>query len=183
MTEQGGAPAAGASRGASAPTAVADPSRRIPARERGLAWLRGEPLHVPSHALVIHFPAALLPTSLAFDVIGRVDPALTLGSAAALLLLLGLAGGLAAVATGLLDRVQMLPGARRARVTRHMIVQLAALAAFAVSLVLRAGDAGAAAPLASLVASIVGLGLLLVGNHLGGLLVYRDGMRVRAGRG
>ena len=153
----------------------------VPARTRAAAWLRGEPLHVPSHALVVHFPAALLPTSLLFDVAGRLDPGLELATAAAVLLGLGLAGGLVAAATGLLDWIEMLPGPRRSRVTRHMLVQLGAVLAFGASLLLRLGSPGEAAGVPSLVASVIGLGILLVGDHLGGLLVYRDGMRVRSG--
>jgi uncharacterized membrane protein len=145
-------------------------------------WLRGEPLHVPSHALVVHFPAALLPTSLLLDVVVRLDPSLGLGRAAALVLALGLAGGVVAGGTGLLDWAEMIPGPRRARVTRHLLVQVAALGAFALSLALRLGDVAGPAPVACLAASAVGFGLLAVGDHLGGLLVYRDGMRVRAGR-
>ncbi len=151
-------------------------------RARALAGARGEPLHVPSHALVIHFPAALLPTSLLIDLVARLAPTADgLAPAASLILGLGLLGGLAAAATGLLDWAAMIPGPRRARVTRHLLVQAAALAAFGVSLALRAGDMAAPAPPVSLAASVVGLGLLLVGDHLGGLLVYRDGMRVRSG--
>ena len=153
----------------------------VSARSRAAAWLRGEPLHVPSHALVVHFPAALLPTSLLFDIAGRVAPGLDLATAATAMLGLGLAGGLVAAATGLLDWIEMLPGPRRSRVTRHMLVQLAAVLAFGVSLAFRIGSPGEVAGALSLIASGVGLVTLLVGDHLGGLLVYRDGMRVRSG--
>lgn len=143
--------------------------------------LRGEPLGVPSHAIVVHVPAALLPTSLLFDLTERATAGTAgLGQGALALLGLGLLGGLAAAVTGLLDWLDTIPGTPpRKRVTRHLLVQAAALAAFAVGGLLRmAGD-----PLeptdASLVCSIVGTGLLLLGDHLGGLLVYRHGMRVR----
>ena len=145
------------------------------------SWLRGEPLNVPSHALVTHFPAALLPTSLLLDVVDLLDPSIRLETATAVLLGLGLLGGVVAGATGLLDWIGMLPGPRRSRVTRHALIQVAALVAFAISLGLRLPSAGSPAPGASVVASAVGLGVLLVGSHLGGLLVYRDGMRVRTG--
>ncbi len=178
-----GASGAGAS-GAGASGAGATGGRVGP---RPSAWarvkpaLRGEPLHVPSHALVVHFPAALLPASLLFDLLDRADPSLGLARAAAALLVVGLLGGVAAAATGLLDWLEMIAGPRRTRVTRHLLVQAAALVAFAISLALRAGDVASPASFACLVASLVGLGLLIVGDHLGGLLVYRDGMRVRTG--
>ncbi|MER3418696.1 MAG: hypothetical protein C4343_06310 [Chloroflexota bacterium] len=96
---------------------------------------------------------------------------------------LGLLGGLAAAGTGLLDWTATIPGTpRRARVTRHLVVQAAALACFGVSFVLRlVGDPIRPSDLA-LVVAVAGTALLLVGNHLGGLLVYRDGMGVRIGR-
>ena len=151
------------------------------ARSRLMSWLRGEPLRVPSHALITHFPLALLPTSFLFDLVDLVDPSAGLGTAASLLLGLGLLGGLAAAGTGLLDWVEMIPGARRSRVTRHALVQAAALLAFAISLGLRLGAPGSPAPVVSILASAVGLAILVVGGHLGALLVYRDGMRVRSG--
>jgi hypothetical protein len=62
-----------------------------------------------------------------------------------------------------------------------MLAQLAAVLAFGVSLAFRIGSPGEVAGVPSLVASAAGLVTLLVGDHLGGLLVYRDGMRVRSG--
>lgn len=166
-----------------APGGRAAEAPRVSLWARTRSWLRGEPLHVPSHALVVHFPAALLPTSLAFDVVAWANPNLGFARAAIALIALGLAGGLLAAATGLLDWLEMFAGARRARVTRHLLVQVGALIAFALSLVIRVGEPDrATAPAPAVVASLVGLAVLLVGNHLGGLLVYRDGMRVRSSR-
>ena len=151
---------------------------------RAKRWLRGEPLGVPSHALVVHFPAALLPTSLVFDLGQRWDPALALGDGAAALLVLGLLGGGVAAGTGLLDWLDMIPGsARRARATRHLLVQAAALAGFLLSLLLRfAAGTLTQPPLGAILVSALATIVLLLGNHLGGLLVYRDAMRVRTGR-
>ncbi len=141
--------------------------------------LRGEPLGVPSHAMVVHFPAALLPTSLLFDLIGR-SSSIDLGSGSLALLALGLSGGLVAAGTGLLDWIAMIPGTpRRARATRHLVVQAGSLLLFALSLGLRLLERPERPPETALAASAVGTALLLVGDHLGGLLVYRDGLRVR----
>lgn len=148
-------------------------------------WLRGEPLHVPSHALVVHFPAALLPVSVACDLGALAWPGIGLARAATIMLALGLAGALAAAGTGLIDWLDMIPGtARRARVTRHLLVQVSAVGLFVVDLAFRlgVGDAPTAPPIA-IVVGVIGTGVLIVGNHLGGLLVYRDAMRVRTGRG
>lgn len=151
-----------------------------PIRARAVAWLRGEPLGVPTHALAVHFPTALLPTSLLLDLLAKAGVVPAQGAAATLLLALGLVGGLVAGVTGLLDWLAMLPGPRRDRVTRHLAVQVAALMAFAGSLALRLVSGNV--PLGALFASALGVGLLVVGGHLGGLLVYRDGMRVRTSR-
>ncbi len=148
---------------------------------RAKVWLRGEPLNVPSHALVVHFPAALLPTSFVLQVTALMYPGLDLGHGAHAILLLGIVGGAVAVGTGVLDWTEMVPGtARRDRVTRHMVVQLIALAGFSVSgLIIVGGDAGSVPAIMIAGASTL---ILLFGNHLGGLLVYRDAMRVRTSR-
>jgi len=171
------------------PVAVVEPAPGPPAGRTAsgaaaqmLGWLRGEPLHVPSHALVVHFPAALLPTSLVVDVVGRADPALGLGRTASVMLVAGLAGGAAAAVTGLLDWIRMLPGPRRSRVTRHLLLQVGALLAFGLSLVVRAAAPDSPASTPALALSLAGTLPLTLGNHLGGLLVYRDGLRVRSSR-
>lgn len=148
-------------------------------------WLRGEPLHVPSHALVVHFPAALLPVSVACDLGALAWPGIGLARAATVMLALGLAGALVAAGTGLIDWLDMIPGtARRTRVTRHLLVQVTAVALFVVDLAARlAGGDTPSAPVIAILFGVIGTGVLIVGNHLGGLLVYRDAMRVRTGRG
>ncbi len=158
--------------------------RASPLGTRAKRWLRGEPLNVPSHALVVHFPAALLPTSLALDLLQRWDPALGLASGATALLALGLVGGFLAAATGLLDWAEMIAGSpRRRRATRHLVVQAIALGGFVVSLSLRwVSGSSSEAPGAAILVSAGATVLLLFGNHLGGLLVYRDGIRVKSGR-
>lgn len=145
-------------------------------------FLRGEPLGVPSHAMVVHFPAALLPMSLLFDLISRLS-SIDLGPGSLALLGFGLLGGIVAAGTGLLDWVDMIPGTpRHARVTRHLVVQSAGLLFFVLGLGLRLLENAERAPDAAVAASAVGTALLLFGNHLGGLLVYRDGLRVRSSR-
>lgn len=151
-----------------------------PVRARLVSWLRGEPIGVPTHALLAHVPTALLPTSLLFDLLVLSGIAPALGPATAPLIALGLIGGLAAGGAGLLDWAEMLPGPRRDRVNRHLTIQLAALAVFAVSFAIRIAQGGT--PGLAVLVSAVGTVLLLLGGHRGALLVYRDGMRVRTSR-
>jgi uncharacterized membrane protein len=151
--------------------ATSEPARGSTRRSLG-AWVRGEPLGIPTHALFVHFPAALLPVSAFLDLLAWFG------------LVLGLLGAIPAVATGLIDWLGMISGTPRwRRVRRHLLVQAAALVGFVVSLVLHAvAPTGDHAPTAAVLLSLVASAVLLTGNHLGGLLVYRDGMRVRSGR-
>lgn len=149
-------------------------------RGRWLGLLRGEPLGVPSHAILVHVPAAFLPTSVLFDLVARFGIASELRPGAVALLAIGLLGGVAAAGTGLLDWRAMIPGTPlRARATRHLLVQATALVAFAASLALRLVGELPRPPDLALLLGVGGTALLLVGDHLGGLLVYRDGMGVR----
>lgn len=159
-------------------------SSRMSLRAVARRWLRGEPLHVPSHAMFVHFPAALLPVSLVLDVVAWLDPGAGLAGGASVVLALGLLGALVAAGTGLLDWVDMIPGTpRRARVTRHLLVQLTAVSGFAVAFAIHLASGVAARPPAvAIILMAASTAVLLLGNHLGGLLVYRDGMRVRTGR-
>lgn len=142
--------------------------------------VQGKPLRHPSHPMFVHFPSALFPVALAFDVISLFEPGLTLTRAAFYNITAGLimAGG--AALTGLVDYLPMVGGSRKKTLgTYHMLGQLTAVAAMSLSLLLRAfdfdADSTGAAPLA---AAAVGVSSMAVGNYFGGILVYRQGMRV-----
>ena len=138
----------------------------------------------PSHPMVVHFPTALFPTSLLFDLLswGITQPALV--TAAFLNIAVGLLGSILAIITGLVDYFGMVPGSRKHRVTTwHLLLNLPMVAIFAFSLVLRWLEMDAArTPLYIIGLSLVGLILLIVGNYFGSELVYRMGMRVNTGR-
>jgi uncharacterized membrane protein len=96
---------------------------------------------------------------------------------------LGLAGAVPSVLTGLVDYLGMVGGSKKKEVaTRHLLAQLAALTAFSLSLLCRTRRRNPArTPAAAVVLGGVGLAALVVGNYLGGHLVYRQGMRVSTG--
>ena len=146
--------------------------------------LQGKPLGHPSHPMFVHFPTALFPTSVLFDLLswGIAEPELV--RAAFYNISVGLAGGLLAVLTGFVDYLGMVPGSKKHQVTtRHMLANLPLVIIFAISLGLRALELDAArTPIHILLLSLVGLPLLVVGNYFGGELVYRMGMRVNTGR-
>ena len=65
--------------------------------------LQGKPLGHPSHPMFVHFPTALFPTSLLFDLLSWVFTQPELVKAAFFNIAVGLAAGLLAVLTGFVD--------------------------------------------------------------------------------
>jgi uncharacterized membrane protein len=142
--------------------------------------IQGKPIGHPSHAMFVHFPSALFPTAFFFDVLSRVDSDLTLARAAFYNVAVGLAiAGLAAV-TGLVDYIPMVGGSRKKQLgTYHLIAQLSATSMFALSLLVRAFDFDATqTPWPALLLAAAGALAIGMGNYFGGMLVYRQGMRV-----
>lgn len=142
--------------------------------------LQGKPLGHPSHPMFVHFPVAFYIGALAFDLLSRVGrfPEAPL---AATWLLVGAAAALAPVViTGLVDWSGMAPGSRKRRVaTRHMLLQFAAAACFLASLAVRwPGRRQPEAEALWIGLEVAGAVLLLIGQWLGGVLVYQMGMRV-----
>ena len=146
--------------------------------------LQGKPMGHPSHPMFVHFPTALFPTSILFDILSWVITEPELVKAAFYNIAVGLAAALLAVITGFVDYLGMAPRSRKHRVTTwHMLVNMPMLLLFALSLGLRTLELDATrTPVYALVLSLVGLPLLMVGNYFGGELVYRMGMRVNTGR-
>jgi uncharacterized membrane protein len=133
----------------------------------------------PPHAAVVHFPLALLGTSLAFDLAGLLRQNGLFWAVAFWNIALGLALSLVTLATGLLDSARV-PATHpaSATVTRHMVVMLAALSCYGLALYIRGGTA--APDGTSLVATLalegLGAAILGYGGWLGGELVYRHGV-------
>jgi len=148
-------------------------------------WVQGKPLGVPTHSMVVHFPVAFYLGAIAFDVMSRITPNEGLVLAATYLLIGGVLGTLLAAPLGLIDWAGMVRGSSKRRLaTRHMLVQLTAAAFFIVALVLRWPDRGASqAEISWIVIQAAGYLVLIVGQHLGGLLVYQKAMRVSTGGG
>ena len=145
--------------------------------------VQGKPIGHPSHSLFVHFPSALFPTALTLDVISRIHSDITLTRAAFYDITVALIVGAFAAATGLVDYLPMFGGSRKKRLgTYHLIGQVTAMSAFALSLLVRVFDFDATqTPVAALVMALVGSSALVIGNYFGGMLVYRHGMRVNTG--
>lgn len=146
-------------------------------------WVQGKPLGVPTHSMVVHFPVAFYLGAIAFDVMSRISPSPGLVLAGTYLLIGGFLGTLVAVPLGLIDWASMVKGSSKRRLaTRHLVVQLTAAAFFVVAFVLRWPDRAASqAEISWIVIEAVGYLVLIVGQHLGGLLVYQKAMRVSTG--
>lgn len=130
--------------------------------------------------MLVHFPTALYPAAVALGLISRVTNTPEYGRAAAYVLVMGVASSLLAAVTGLVDWAGMIRGSTKRRAaTRHLVVQVAAqlLAVEALVLYFRDGIPSIAA-IGVLVTACV---TMFAGNFLGGILVYRMGMRVSTG--
>jgi uncharacterized membrane protein len=141
---------------------------------------QGKPLGHPSHPIFVHFPSALLPSALIFDILSLVDADLTFTRAAFYNIALGLSVAVGAAITGLVDYLPMVGGSRKKVLgTRHLIAQGSAVGLFSLSLLLRAFDFDATqTPVLPMLLAAIGALAIVVGNYFGGTLVYRQGMRV-----
>ena len=146
--------------------------------------VQGQPLGHPSHPMFVHFPVAYYVAVLAFDVMTRLHPDAGLVFGATLLVVGAFAGSAFAVTTGLVDWWSMVPGSKKRRwATRHMLAQLTTFGFFLVALILRWPHRhDDRASVAWIAVEAVGVCVLLVGQWLGGRLVYEMAMRVRTGR-
>lgn len=135
----------------------------------------------PLHPALVSIPIGAWVTSVVFDVASRVtDDPTFLVRGATWLLLIGVAGALAAGLIGFLDLVVIPTGTRAFRtVLLHVTLTLLATAVFAVdALIRRNADTDTATAVGPLALSIGGLVILLAGGFLGGALVFRYGVRV-----
>jgi uncharacterized membrane protein len=134
--------------------------------------VQGKPLGHPSHPMFVHFPIAFYLAAIGLDVMSRIY--LLLGGAVAAVILL---------VTGLVDWFEMVRGSSKRRLaTKHMLVQLSSVAFFQASLFLRFPERHQArADIVWIVLEVIGYLIMIVGQYLGGVLVYEKGMRVSTG--
>lgn len=146
-------------------------------------WVQGKPLGHPSHPMFVHFPVALYLAALVLDVMSRVTPNQGLVLTSTYLMIGGALGAMLASITGLVDWFGMIKGSSKRRLaTQHMVLQLSAAAFFSVSFFLRYPERFASqAEITWIVLEAVGYAILVVGQYLGGVLVYERAMRVSTG--
>ena len=142
--------------------------------------VQGKPLGHPSHPMFVHFPVAFYIGALALDIVSRAGTFPWTPIAATWLILGAFAGSAFAVPTGLVDWAGMAPGSRKKRTaTQQMLLQLTTFGVFLIDVLVRWGDRyQPKADALWIVLDAIGVAVLVVGQYLGGVLVYEMGMRV-----
>jgi nitrite reductase/ring-hydroxylating ferredoxin subunit/uncharacterized membrane protein len=142
---------------------------------RSKASFRGHPIH----PALIPFPFAFLTGAFLFDAAGRLADRPGWWTTGGHLAIAGVLTAVLAAVPGLIDYLYTVPprstGKRRA--TRHMIVNLLAVA-LVVSAWLMRRDVVEAPSLVVLALELVALGLLVAGGWMGGVLVSRNQISV-----
>lgn len=135
----------------------------------------------PFHPIAITIPVGAWAASLIFDVIGffAEDPEPYV-QGANVLIGIGLVGAVIAAVLGLMDLSTLAPGstARRTALV-HMTLNLAAVALFVVSLIVRiASDEDDEVSVFGFILSLVAYAVVGASGYLGGKLAYHFGVRV-----
>jgi nitrite reductase/ring-hydroxylating ferredoxin subunit/uncharacterized membrane protein len=138
---------------------------------RSKASYKGHPIH-PG---LITFPFAFLYGAFLFDLAGRVATRPVWWTVGAHLAVAGIVMALVAAIPGFIDYVYTVPprSTGKQRATRHMLVNLSAVALFAIAW-WRRGSADAVPSVAQLVLEAAGAALLGAGGWMGGVLVNRN---------
>ena len=147
--------------------------------------VQGKPLGHPSHPMFVHFPIAFYLAAIGLDVMSRIAPSPGFVLASTYLLIGGAVAAVILLITGLVDWFEMVRGSSKRRLaTRHMLFQLASVAFFQASLFLRFPDRNQPeAETLWIVLEVIGYLIMIVGQYLGGVLVYEKAMRVSTGAG
>ncbi|HXZ24586.1 MAG TPA: DUF2231 domain-containing protein [Nitrospiria bacterium] len=138
----------------------------------------------PLHPLTVHFPIALLFTSVFFDLLGMLTDNNNFRQTGWWLLILGLIGGTVAAGIGMWTEEQIeAMGVPEAAVDRHEAFAVTTMIVFAVLAVIRwwrRGRWSARDRVVYLSVAMAGLLLLGITGFYGGELVYRYGAGVQS---
>ncbi|MDQ4005370.1 MAG: DUF2231 domain-containing protein [Actinomycetota bacterium] len=146
-------------------------------------WVQGKPIGHPSHPMFVHFPIAFYLATLVFDVMTRIEPNAGLVQAGTYLLIGAAAATVILVITGLTDWFGMVRGSSKRRLaTQHLLVQFTSAVFFQITLLLRLSNrTQPQAETLWIILEVIGYLIIIVGQYLGGVLVYEKGMRVSTG--
>jgi uncharacterized membrane protein len=162
-------------------TGAGDVERRLRRAKRPVTTLAG-PYGHPLHPVLVTVPIGAWVASIVFDLASHAaDDASAFAIGAYWLVALGIAGALLAASIGTLDLLALTGGTRAFRTALlHVALNLAVVALFAVSLVVRGRpDAGSdATSVGIVVLSVIALAGLGAAGWLGGRLSFHYGVRV-----
>jgi len=142
---------------------------------RSAAHLRGHPIH----PAIIPFPIAFLWGAFVFDLLGRFLDHPGFWQTGQYLAIAGILTAVAAAVPGFIDYFRRVPphSSGKERATKHMLLNLATVAVFAVAAILRVRTPGT--PVNSvLILEAVGVAMLSMAGWLGGVLVSRNQISV-----
>lgn len=138
----------------------------------------------PLHPLTVHFPIALLFTSVFFDLLGILTGKKQFNQTGWWLLILGLIGGIVAAGFGMWTEEQVeAMGVPETAVDRHEAFALTTMAVFAALTVIRwriRARWSSRDRVIYLIVAMIGLLLLGITGFYGGELVYRYGAGVES---
>src|SRR4051794_8423111 len=135
----------------------------------------------PTHPALVHFPLALYPAAVLFDVLAFTRGGGSLYTHGAFVLMLAATvGAVAAMITGFAQLPEIPPDSPAWNVAiLHMSVQMGAASLFLVSILLRLRHVDDAhPPIASVLCAVAGCLVLFYGGWLGGRLVFAHGVAV-----
>jgi uncharacterized membrane protein len=134
----------------------------------------------PVHPMLVTLPIGMWIFSLAADVIAtRADNPDTWHSAGLYAMVGGIIGALLAAVPGTIDMLSLRDRPIQRTALKHMALNLAVVAIFAINAWMRAH--GSISDAASLAMSVVAIALLGASGWLGGKMVYEAGVAVNAG--
>jgi uncharacterized membrane protein len=135
----------------------------------------------PTHPAVVHFPLALYPAAVLFDLLAftRGDGSLYTHGAF-ILMLAATIGAVVAMTTGFAQLPDIAPDSPAWKTAiLHMSVQMGAAGIFLASILLRLRHVDDVhPPIAAVICAIIGLAVLFYGGWLGGHMVFSQGVGV-----
>ena len=135
----------------------------------------------PTHPAVVHFPLALYPATVLFDILAftRSDGSVYTHGAFILIIAASIAAVGAAI-TGFAQLPDIPPGSPAWKTAiLHMSMQMTAAVIFLVSLLLRLKHVDDAhPPIGAFICAVIGLAALFYGGWLGGRMVFSQGVGV-----
>lgn len=136
----------------------------------------------PIHPMLVVFPLGLLATAVIFDVLYLIAGNPAFPTVSFYMIAAGVIGGLLAAIFGFIDWLGLQSNSRAKRLGLwHGIGNFVIVVFFAVSWLLRSGNANFIPDGTALALSFAGVGLALITGWIGGELVYRLGVQVDAG--